>query len=255
MQPLLRISASAVDNYLRMRNEGVDYENPLEIYTQEKYIAEIKAGWQPTPAKTFGTAFGAIITEPEKYKQKSDPFLTCVPANERVGKEEIVDVGSKTFYRKFTHLENGVWQFHDFDETQVELGIKLMSEYRPYSSWEVKREIKIGNTTLVCKCDGLMPTFLIDNKTTKRFDYATYEDSFQWRAYLLAFPGTEFFRYHVFVFYAENVSGYRKFKELRTLEFFRYDEIENEVKEIVTEMSAFIYANNLEIHFQPYEKR
>lgn len=224
----LRISATAIDQFLRIGE--MDFDAPDELFTAEKYIAEVKRGWVPTPAKTFGTAFGEIITEPEKYN---------------------LDGNGK--YVKFTHKENEVWHFHDFDEKQVELGIKLMSEYeRNYGAfWEIKSELKFGDVTVVCKCDVLTPNFVIENKTTARFEKQNYIDSFQWRFYLLAFQ-VEFVRYHVFEF---SNAKYREMKWHYEFEVRPYDEMLRDCQNVVENMAAFIYANNLENYFKPYEKR
>lgn len=224
----LRISATAIDQFLRIGE--MDFDAPDELFTAEKYIAEVKRGWVPTPAKTFGTAFGAIITEPKKYE---------------------LDGNGK--YVKFTHKENGVWHFHDFDQQQVKLGIELMAKYRNEFGmfWEQKAEIHFGDVTVVCVCDGLTPNFVIENKTTSRFDKQNYIDSFQWRFYLLAFK-VEFVRYHVFEF---STAKYREMKWHYEFEVRPYDEMLLDCQNVVENMAAFIYANNIESYFQPYEKR
>ncbi len=228
----LRISATAIDQFLRIGE--MDFDAPDELFTAEKYIAEVKRGWVPTPAKTFGTAFGAIITEPEK----------------RIGYEIINNEKVILYAYPFNPRDPNS---HRFDFNQVELGINLMKNYlENYGAfWEIKSELKFGDVTVVCKCDGLTPNFVIENKTTSRFEKQNYIDSFQWRFYLLAFK-VEFVRYHVFEF---STAKYREMKWHYEFEVRPYDEMLLDCQNVVENMAAFIYANNIESYFQPYEKR
>lgn len=224
MKQPLRISATAVDQFAKIGHPVHAFTD--EIFTLEQWIADIKAGWQPTAKMLFGTAFGAVITEPERY------FAIAKNVHK-------IDVYGLKF---------------EFDESQVSDGIELMQAYRPSMFWEQKTEVKFGIDTVVCKCDGLS-SFLIDNKTTGSFDLQSYEDSYQWRLYLLAWPQAAFFRYHVFVFGQEDKNGYRKFKERHDFDQFRYAELQNDCAEIIAQMSETIHTHNLQSYFQPYVKK
>lgn len=234
MQPL-RISATTVDQYLRIG--GVDYSNPSELFTVEKFVAEIKQGWVPTKAKTFGTAFGAIITEPERKRGYR------------------LENGNQIWF--YAHPFNPMDPLHHvFTDEQVALGIELMANYRKTNGmfWEVKNELQFGDVTLVCKCDGLASNFIIENKTTHDLTWGKYEDSYQWRFYLLAWP-VDFVRYHVFQFAKANKAGYRKFQRHETNEFAPYEGMYGDCAAAVSGLADLIYYHNLESYFQPYSKK
>ena len=235
----LRIASSSIDNFLRIG--GVDYERPSEIYTAEKYIADVQKGWQPKRAMLFGSAFGAVIAEPEKYWRLEN-------------ESEIWEIAVKKLHD---------FEVFNFDKEQALFAINLMADYVQTNGmfFEVKTELQFGDVTVVCKCDGLAPNFIIENKTTSNltlnthlFDCSPYQTSAQWKFYLLAFPEAEFVRYHVFEFAKETQNGYRSFHEHNEFECFRYDGLEYECRAIIESMSAFIYQHNLEPYFQPYKK-
>lgn len=221
---MLRISATSVDQFLKIGQPVHLFTD--EIYTPEMYVADLKKGWQPTAAMMFGTAFGELITNPNRYYSKNGYKVTT----------------------------NGFE--YNFDAPQMNEGCRLMAEYREKNGmfWEIKQTIELAGATVVCKCDGLASNFLIENKTTASFKIDNYLDSYQWRLYFLAFP-VEFIRYHVFSFAAENKAGYRKFLAHDSFEVTPYLEMRTDCESVIAEMSAFVYANNLESYFQPYEKR
>lgn len=230
MRHPLRISATAVDQFAKIGHPVHAFTD--EIFTLEMWIEGIKAGWQPTAKMMFGTAFGLIVTEPHRFVSFQNDKRTYNVSVK--GKNEIFN--------------------YEFDESQVGNGITLMAAYRPSMFWEQKTELKFGIDTVVCKCDGLS-SFLIDNKTTGQFNLESYDDSFQWRLYLLAWPQAAFFRYHVFVFGQEDKNGYRKFKERHDFDVFRYDQMQNDCAEIIAQMSETIHTNNLQSYFQPHVKK
>lgn len=122
MRQPLRISATAVDQFLKIGNPIHSFTD--EIFTLEMWIDGVKAGWQPTAKMLFGTAFGAVITEPEKY------------FNVTHGCQDSYDID--VYGLKFK-----------FDESQVGNGIELMAAYRPSMFWEQKTELKFGLNLLV----------------------------------------------------------------------------------------------------------
>lgn len=229
MRQPLRISATAVDQFLKIGHPVHSFTD--EIFTLEMWIADLQAGWQPTKPKLFGTAFGKVITEPLKFQKEKEYKVPIFGGTDKDGKS--------------------IWLVYDFKDEQISNAVKLMAAYRPSMFWEQKTELKFGIDTVVCKCDGLS-SFLIDNKTTGQFSLQSYEDSYQWRLYLLAWPQAAFFRYHVFVFGMEDKNGYRKFKERHDFDVFRYDQMQNDCAEIIGQMSETIHLNNLQSYFQPY---
>jgi hypothetical protein len=178
---------------------------------QESYIQSI-TDFKSTPAMEIGKAYENIITNPKPY----DKYL-CYKYDDYSFDNEIIGEGTN-FIRSLD-----------------------------FPCYQVKSVKNINVIKLVGVADIINGNEIIDVKTTGRFDIERYFKSWQWRAYLDIFE-LDKFRYFVVEYNLKENSIYHK--DTHKFEFFRYDNMTNELSNIVSQFAEFISNNNLDNYFK-----
>lgn len=219
----LRISSTTIDDFAKVGTCFGFSENP---YTLEDFVKRVKAPYASTPAMDFGSAFGMVITEPDKYRLETGDY--SVTLRKDAAQPE----------RDFVLLSE-----------QAERGIEAMRDY-PAAIWEEKATLNWQSggydVEIVCKADGLCGNVIIENKTTGNYDHQSYVDSLQWRFYLLAFAGFERVEYNVFEFSKANV---RKINDVYRFSMHHYAGMESEMQGYVDSLVDVIKSYKLELYF------
>lgn len=117
--------------------------------------------------------------------------------------------------------------------------------------WEVKATILFASSdfeaTVVCKGDHLNGLVITDNKSKwgNQIDLSAYDNSLQWRLYLLAFR-CQLFRYIAYAFRKPDKNGYCHLKEIRTVKYYPYPGMEKDVMPWVRKFIDWVRSKGLE---------
>ncbi len=204
----MRISVTTIESYRRYLI-GIDNE--------EKLIESITKRSPPTINMQRGTAFHSILEEPEYHYN--------------------LDTGN--------YICNGI-EF-DFDivmKCKAEIDYTGLFEIKHTKVYEVAKE----RITVVGKCDQLIGTTVIENKTKwATFDIDSYQQSYQWRLYLDMFF-VDSVKYNVFC-----MSALQDGIRLNSIEKFTmhpYLNLESDVKKMIASFVDYIHFRGLEQFFQ-----
>lgn len=213
---MLRLSATLLDSY-RHYLDGMPWMEEADL------IDRISGKVEPTPEMELGTAFHEVFANPDSHL--------------------ILDRHSAAVYRT---------ESHDFDAERVDTALNDIWQLRPV--YELKDEELVfqterGPARLVCMADALAGLTCYELKTTKKIDRSPrwlerYTNSFQWRAYALAFGSWEVTYRIVKLEQIEN--GIWTVTDHETILCPRYDGLTRDVQEAVEGLTAFIYHCELE---------
>lgn len=99
------------------------------------------------------------------------------------------------------------------------------------------------NHTLVCVIDALDDETLFDHKLTANINAENYTDSMQWRCYL-SWLGYDKFTYNLFHGFSSVQTPLQyEIREYIPVTFYRYQNMDEEVNDIVKQFIEFVYLN------------
>lgn len=213
---MLRISATTLESFRLLLQEG--------YVTEEELIAKVRQepyerSWQARA----GTAWHTCL-ERGQY------------ALEHVWSDEIDDFSPLCEVDGFTFHEDAVQEGED----HVGPG-----------RWELKSlnciNVDGAPLTVVSKIDHMHGLTIQDNKTKwSSVDLSAYDNSLQWRLYLLSTGGV-MFRYNVFDFRPPKKSdSYCHLKAIRTVKYWPYPGMEQDCREWVKRFLDWARDRNLE---------
>lgn len=216
----LYLSVSKLEKYRRYVQGVSDFD------TEQSVIDTLKDIYQPNYKAKFGTAYGALIADPEKYfdvvtEEYSVPLTDTGNLFDPDSKHQ----NDKTEIAEWIH----------FNKEQAEPAIRYHNMIQP-ASYEVPGyyTMNIGEyeVTLSFRIDVMNAAVVRDIKCSFRDpDYkGAYLDSVQWKIYLLATGLDEFYYDHFHI--KERVSGIHVIELIDpSLMCIRYPEMEAEVRQ------------------------
>lgn len=223
---------SKLEKFRRYVDQVTDFD------TIESLMDTLNDVYQPNYKAKFGTAYGALITNPEKYYDDNAGKYR-VPLTERGNVWEPLD-------RKGEFNEIG--EYMEFTAAQAEPAIRYNQIIRP-AFYEVPSYYTINVdgyvVTLSMRMDVVQGGKIRDIKCSFRApdDKAAYLDSMQWKIYLLSAGLDEFFYDHFHI--KERVSGEHVIELLDPpLMCVRYPDMQKDVERTMSAMIAWCHRNN-----------
>lgn len=179
---------------------------------------------------------GEFVEKPEMVRGAAFHEVVANPARYRAG----------DFYRA-----KG-WRFHvaETDQAIARIGAAVC---------EVPGEFKIGGHTVTMKADGMRGRTVLEVKVPSnpaKFEVEWYEDSYQWRLYLLGFDA-DVCEYHVVGLEVpdENAPEARPVEALsHVAAMLRYSSLEADVLNLVQDFEAFVLERHLACYVEEKEK-
>lgn len=155
-----------------------------EWMTEDQLVASIRGEFVPDHKVQLGTAFGAVLEQPDRFK-----------------------------------VANGYrYQGFFFDDYTMDPALALFDRRGVF---EAKATKAYGLCTVVARADQLIGARIIENKTTlSTFDFDKYAASAQWRFMLDIFEAAQV-TYHVFCL-SESTSGEISLRSTETFNLFPY---------------------------------
>lgn len=207
---MLKLRASDLDSWVRFV-EGDDERSP----SQTEFIADLLRLTPPNENMLAGTAFHDVLE------------------HARIGEIGRREDGAYPMAKGFT-----------FDFEQGDFVVTLPPKREGFI--EKAYQTSVGPVLLRGRFDGRDRFTITDYKLTfSAFDAERYATSLQWKAYL-DMTGASRFQYEVFT--ASIRDGHITLKEQHGLTFWRYLEMEEDVRRRVDEMASFMvhYADEIE---------
>lgn len=165
----------------------------------DELLAELRREAQPTPAMESGRAFHKMLEHAAEG-------------------EEISEFEADGYTFEFA--------------CDAELSLPPVRELKG----EATIDVDGVDVTLVGKVDGIDGMRLWDHKPTTQFDVDKWADAFQWRAYLWMFACNRL-TYNVFV---RSIKGsHVRVREVHTLDFYRYPDMEWDMRSALRDFVAF----------------
>lgn len=222
MQPQnkLYLSVSKLEKYRRFVQNVTDFD------TEQSVIDTLNDVYSPNDKAKFGTAYGALIADPEKYFDVvADEYSVPLTAT-----GNLFDPDSK-----YQNDQTEIAEWIHFTHQQAEPAIRYHNSIQP-AFYEVPGyyNLKVGefDITLSFRIDVMHGARVRDIKCSFREpDYkGAYLDSLQWKVYLLATGLDEFYYDHFHI--KERVSGVHVIELIDpSLMCVRYPEMESEVQQ------------------------
>ncbi len=128
---------------------------------------------------------------------------------------------------EYSDFEALGYKFHMPDDATVEL--PPVRELRGYAVY--------GDLTVSGQCDGLSAGYVVDHKTTKRFDAERYLNGCQWKFYLEIFK-LDAFRWNIFEIKEVGEKEY-SVSAPHILTAYRYPEMPDHCAELAADYLAF----------------
>lgn len=203
MGKLIKLSPSKLETWRKYMHE--EYAGTI---TKEKVIASITGDQEWTPKATFGSAAHAVMQfGAEKYHDESGKYI-------------IQDGQMPTPVVINTYKE--LYLFDNFHNTH------------PNMVWESSATLMLNVDGIDCqlnmRIDGMEGTTVHENKTGENdLDYDLYDQSYQWRIYLLKTKADKC-QYNHFSYYEPNTrrTEYEVFYDYMTV--YPYPGMEEDVK-------------------------
>lgn len=214
----LYLSVSKLEKFRRYVQQVTDFD------TEQSLIDTLMGVYTPNYKAKFGTCYGALIENPEKYFDPvSDQYSVPLTATGNLFDPE----------SKYQNDTTEVAEWINFNHQQAEPAIRYHQLIRP-AFYEVPGyyTINVGDyeVTLSFRIDVINAAIIRDIKCSFREpDYkGAYLDSVQWKIYLLATGLDEFYYDHFHI--KERVSGIHVIELIDpSLMCVRYPEMESEV--------------------------
>lgn len=174
-----------------------------------------------------GISLAAVLEDPERWRMPENPLVLEYRSDDDDGRES-------GWTREFVAID--ILRLNDAIGAQVP---------------EVPGQLKIGAHEIRCRADGITGLVVHEVKCPAKpdFDPRNYQASFQWRIYMLAFHA-DVVRYHLVTLdHGRKADDAIQVAEHQTFDFYRYDAMEQDVRNLVDEFEGFVWHRNLESYF------
>lgn len=200
---MIRISATTLESYRLWRDPNQEW------MPEEKLIESIKGIWQPDLKVQMGSAFGAILEDPDRY---------LVPGGfEAQGISFGLDV--------------------------VEPCLAVIDRR---GTFEAKTTKAYDDCLVVSKADHVCGLVLSEFKTTwGSFDVSRYLDSYQWRFMADAFQPSRI-TYHVFCLSHSESNDVISLRSVETFSVYPYAGLHEDCAALVREFRGYLVARGLD---------
>lgn len=199
----MRISVTQIESFRLWSDPEQEWMSEAEL------VASIRGEFRPTPRVELGTAFGAVLEDPDRY---------LTPDGFRYG--------AYVFSRDVMEPALAV-----FDRRGI---------------FEVKATKAYGACTVVAKADQLLGAQLIENKTTlSTFDFDKYAASCQWRFMADIFQPA-WITYHVFCLSERARDGSIELRGIETFNLYPYAELHRDCCDLLRRFVDYVTARGLD---------
>lgn len=230
----LYLSVSKLEKFRRYVQQVTDFD------TEQSLIDTLMGVYEPNYKAKFGTCYGALIENPEKYFDAvADEYSVPLTATGNLFDPE----------SKYQNDQTEIAEWIHFNHEQAEPAIRYHNAIKP-AFYEVPGyyTIKVGEyeVTLSFRIDVIHGAIIRDIKCSFREpDYkGAYLDSVQWKIYLLATGLDEFYYDHFHI--KERVSGNHVIELIDpSLMCVKYPQMESEVQQWMRSMITWTQKKGL----------
>lgn len=204
----MRISTTTLESYRLFMQPEQDWMLEAEL------LATIRGEFRGNPKVWLGSAFGAVLEHPERYRVEGGYVV------QPRGCPYAIDLGD--------------------DVMQPALDLIV-----PGSVFEAKGLKRYGRHDVVAKADQMAGLRIIETKSTlSSFDFDKYADSCQWRFMLDIFEAVSV-TYHVACLSESEANGVISLRGIETFTLYPYPALRDDLEALVREFEGYVTARGL----------
>jgi len=201
----MRISATQLESFRLFLQPDQEWMSEADL------LATLRGEFTPTPKMALGTAFGAVLEDPDRYA-----------------------------VRGFTADQTTAYQCGGYTFS-ADMMAPALAMFDRRGVFEAKATKAYGPHVVVAKADQLLGAQIIENKTTlSSFDFEKYANSYQWRFMADIFEPA-FITYRVFLL-AENDAGIPSLRGIEEFNLFPYADLHQDCCALLDTFVAYATA-------------